>query len=106
MGTRWELEHQRGAPPIVNDERVVGRLAAAAAEVVGADGVGPTAQSAGGEDFSWYGEVAALGYLRLGVHREGTSTVDLHSPVFDIDERVIALGARILAGAALATLTA
>ncbi|MBX3313524.1 MAG: amidohydrolase [Actinobacteria bacterium] len=104
MGATWELDHQRGAPPIVNDERVAALLAAASADVVGADGVGPTMQSAGGEDFSWYGEVAVLGYLRLGVHRPGAPAVDLHSPVFDIDERAVGIGARILAGAALAAL--
>lgn len=104
LGATWELDHRRGAPPIVNDERAAALLAAAAAEVVGADGVGPTAQSTGGEDFSWYGEVAALGYLRLGVRPPGVAPYDLHSAAFDVDEAAIGFGARILAGAALAAL--
>lgn len=104
LGATWELDHQRGAPPIINDEHAVALLAAAAAEVVGPDGVGPTAQSAGGEDFSWYGEVAALGFLRLGVRPAGVDPYDLHSAGFDVDEAAIGHGARILAGAALAAL--
>lgn len=104
LGASWSLDHQRGAPPIVNDPWAVDRVVAAATEVVGADAVGPTAQSAGGEDFSWYGEVAPLGYLRLGVHRPGSERVDIHASAFDVDERAVALGARVLAGAALEAL--
>jgi amidohydrolase len=104
LGASWELDHERGAPPIVNDAWAVDRVVAAAGAVVGPGSVGPTTQSAGGEDFSWYGEVAPLGYFRLGVHRPGTDRVDLHAGSFDLDESAVALGARILAGAALEAL--
>ncbi|MBX3285500.1 MAG: amidohydrolase, partial [Actinobacteria bacterium] len=100
LGATWELEHRRGAPPIINDPWAVGAVERAGVAVVGSEGVGPTAQSAGGEDFSWYGEVAPLGYFRLGVHQDGTDRVDLHAGTFDVDEAAIALGARLLAGAA------
>jgi len=104
LGATWELDHERGAPPIVNDAWAVEQVVAAAGAVVGAGSVGATPQSAGGEDFSWYGDVAPLGYLRLGVHRPGTDRVDLHAGSFDLDESAIALGARILAGTALEAL--
>ncbi len=104
LGATWELEHVRGAPPIVNDPWAAGLTAEAAALVVGHHGVGPTLQSAGGEDFSWYGDVAPLGYLRLGVHRPGRDRVDIHAGTFDVHEGAIAIGARVLAGAALAAL--
>lgn len=104
LGATWDLDYQRGAPPVENDPWAIDCLAAAAEAVVGAEGIGPTAQSAGGEDFSWYGEVAPLGFARLGVHRRDTERLDLHRASFDLDERAIAIGARLLAGAALEAL--
>ncbi|HEX2574806.1 MAG TPA: amidohydrolase [Aquihabitans sp.] len=104
FGATWELEHRRGAPPIVNDPWAVDQVARAASSVVGAGSVVPTSQSAGGEDFSWYGDLAPLGYLRLGVHRPGTPRVDIHASAFDLDESAIGLGARVLAGSAIEAL--
>jgi amidohydrolase len=104
LGATWELDHRIGAPPIVNDPWAVAMVQAAAAEVVGPDRVRPTTQSAGGEDFSWYGDHAPLGYLRLGVWDPARLRVDLHAGSFDVHEASIALGARILAGTALAAL--
>ena len=104
LGATWELSHRTGAPPIVNDPWAVAIAEAAAAAVVGADHVVPAEQSAGGEDFSWYGERARLGYLRLGVWDPAGLKVDLHAGGFDLHEGAIGLGARILAGCALGAL--
>lgn len=104
LGATWELEHVRGAPPIINDPWAVTALERAGTAVVGTEGVRPTVQSAGGEDFSWYGEVAPLGFVRVGVRAPGAGRVDLHVGDFDIDERAVAIGARLLAGAALEAL--
>ena len=106
FGGTWELTHRAGAPPIDNDPWAVAAVERAAAAVVGHERVGPTAQSAGGEDFSWYGEKARLGYFRLGVWDEGRMRTDLHAGSFDVHEDAIALGARILAGTALEALDA
>ncbi|MCU1452428.1 MAG: amidohydrolase [Acidimicrobiales bacterium] len=100
LGATWELDHRVGAPPIVNDAWAVGLVERAADQVVGPGGVGPTAQSAGGEDFAWYADHAPSGYLRLGVRPPGGPEVDIHASSFDVDERAIAIGARLLAGAA------
>lgn len=104
LGATWDLQHLRGAPPIVNDARAVGAVERAAAAVVGPECVGSTQQSAGGEDFSWYGEHARLGYVRLGVWDPAGLRSDLHAGGFDLHEDAIALGARLLAGAALEAL--
>lgn len=101
LGATWELEHLVGAPPILNDPWAVEHVRRAAHEAVGIDHVGPTTQSAGGEDFSWYGERARLGYLRLGVWDPAGLRLDLHAGAFDVHERSIGLGAQVLAGAAL-----
>ncbi|HWJ99008.1 MAG TPA: amidohydrolase [Acidimicrobiales bacterium] len=104
LGATWELDHRRGAPPVVNDPWAAAIAAAAAGEVVGEERVGTTEQSAGGEDFSWYGEKARLGYLRLGVWDPARLRTDLHAGGFDLDESAIAIGAKVLAGAALRAL--
>jgi amidohydrolase len=104
LGATWELDHLVGAPPIVNDPWAAEVVHRAATAVPGIDHVGPTEQSAGGEDFSWYGEHARLGYLRLGVWDPAGLRVDLHAGGFDVHERAIGLGAQVLAGAALGAL--
>jgi len=59
-----------------------------------------TRPSMGGEDFSVYLEQAPGAQIRLGC-AGGPDWPLLHSPVFDVDERVIALGARIVTRAVL-----
>ena len=60
LGGSWELEHHQGAPPVVNHPWAVGLATTAAAAVVGAGALQPVVQSAGGEDFSWYGDHAPM----------------------------------------------
>lgn len=101
LGATWDLDHRTGAPPIENDPWAVAIVQAAAASVLGEANVEPAVQSAGGEDFSWYGERSRLGYFRLGVWDPARLRTDLHAGGFDLDEQAIALGAKVLAGAAL-----
>ncbi|MGI8709436.1 MAG: amidohydrolase [Acidimicrobiales bacterium] len=104
LGATWELDHRVGAPPIMNDPWAVEVAARAAAAVVGPEGVRPTVQSSGGEDFAWYGESTPVGYLRLGVWAPGAPRVDIHAGRFDLDERAIGIGARLLATTAIEAL--
>lgn len=104
FGATWELHHHVGAPPIVNDPWAAAVVARTAGHLVGPDHVGPTVQSGGGEDFAWFGELAPIGYARLGVWAPGAPRTDLHRGSFDLDERAVALGAQLLAGAALEAL--
>jgi amidohydrolase len=97
-----EVSYTRGVPPVVNDGDCVGLLDAAAAAVVGPDSVHPTAQSLGGEDFAWYLAHIPGALARLGVRHPGATVVhDLHQGSFDVDERAIGVGARLLAATAL-----
>jgi amidohydrolase len=66
----------------------------------------PTEQSAGGDDFSWYLERVPGSYGRLGVHDPATDAArrDLHASTFDVDERAIAVGIRVLVATARETL--
>ncbi len=102
-GARAEIVHTRGVPPVVNDERATGELAAAVRRALGPDAVVATEQSAGGDDFSWYLERVPGSYARLGVHdpTQGGERLDLHASHFDVDERAIEVGVRVLTEVAL-----
>ena len=52
-----------------------------------------------GLSVAWYPHLAPGAMARLGTRTPGTLTaVDLHQPTFDIDERAIGTGIRVLAG--------
>ena len=66
--------------------------------MLGPDAVTETPQSLGGEDFAWYLHLVPGAMARLGTRTPGALTAgDLHQPTFDIDERAIGVGVRVLA---------
>ena len=78
-------------------------LEAASRSILGTDNIVVIDRpSMGGEDFSAYLEHVPGALLRLGcAPPDAEDTPFLHSPVFDVDERCLALGSRILIRAAL-----
>ena len=104
-GAGVEVDYVRGVPPVVNDPRSVALLRSAAVETVGADAVVLSPQSMGGEDFGWFAERLPIALARLGTHGGG-EPLDLHRGTFDVDERAIAIGVRLLARTALHALEA
>lgn len=104
-GVGYVLDHQRGVPPVVNDERSTGMLAEAALAIGGPDAATSTEQSSGGEDFAWYLERVPGALARLGVWPGDGPMRDLHQPTFDLDERALPFGVRVLTRAALVSLT-
>jgi amidohydrolase len=101
-GVTVEVTHVRGVPPVVNDPAAVAELRLAAAVGLGEDSVCDTEQSLGGEDFGWMLEKVPGALARLGVRPPGGEVLDLHQASFDVDERCIDAGVRLLAGACLA----
>jgi len=101
-GVQVEAQVSRGVPPVVNDEDSVGLLRSATETMLGRSAVAGTDQSLGGEDFAWYLTHIRGAMARLGVRPEGSSKAfDLHQGTFDVDERAIGVGVRVLAGTAL-----
>jgi amidohydrolase len=95
FGIEHNLQHHRGVPPVVNEE-VSTRILSHAVEAVGPDVLVGTKQSGGGEDFSWYLEDVPGAMARLGVWSGSGPQLDLHQPTFDLDERALALGVRVM----------
>jgi amidohydrolase len=91
----YHLDYERGSPPVVNDETATAIIATSARTAIGDEAVLNASQSMGGEDFSWYLEGVPGSMARLGVRIPGTD-LDLHAASFDVDERAIAVGVRIL----------
>jgi amidohydrolase len=89
------LQYRRGVPPVVNEERST-QIMTHAIEAVGPDVLADTHQSGGGEDFSWYLEDVPGAMARLGVWSGEGPQLDLHQPTFDLDERALAVGVRVL----------
>lgn len=95
LGIEHTLAYHRGVPPVVNEE-VSTRILAHAIEAVGPEVLADTRQSGGGEDFSWYLEEVPGAMARLGVWPGHGPQLDLHQPTFDLDERALAIGVRVM----------
>jgi amidohydrolase len=104
-GAEVDVDYVRGLPPVVNDPRAVALMRAAALDTVGSEHVVVTPQSMGGEDFGWFAEVLPIALARLGTHGGGPP-LDLHRGTFDVDERAIGVGIRLMARTALHALEA
>ena len=101
-GVNTELTYQRYVPPTVNDQASAAMLSSAALGVLGAGSVVQTPQSLGGEDFAWYLESIPGALARLGTRVPGsTASLDIHQPTFDVDERAIGVGVRVMAATAI-----
>ncbi len=99
-GVQFELHYRRGVPPVVNDPASTHTFEKAITRV-GATALADTAQSGGGEDFSWYLERVPGAMARLGVWPGTGPQLDIHQPTFDLDERALAVGVKVMTGIAL-----
>src|SRR5215468_17381 len=104
-GVIAELDYTRGVPPAVNEPVSTAIVEAAATQVLGPDAVAQAPQSLGAEDFAWYLESIPGALARLGIRGPQTPMdLDIHQANFDVDERAIGVGVRLLAASALIAL--
>ena len=100
-GVELDTGVSTGVPPTVNHPHGVERIGAAVQAMVGPTALVDTEQSLGGEDFSWMLQQVWGAMARLGVRTPGRTADDIHRPSFDVDERCIAVGVRVMTGLAL-----
>ena len=101
FGAQIVVDYRRGVPPVVNSAEVVDVFQSVVDRSLGHDASTSVAQSLGGEDFGWYLNHVPGALARLGTRVPGGTTYDLHQGAFDVDERAIGVGVRLLAGAAV-----
>jgi amidohydrolase len=105
-GAKAEIQYNRGVPPVINDRMASAVIAGAAGAALGADRVVEAEISMGGEDFSFYLENVPGAMIRLGTGTPGSEVkYDLHTSNFDVDERCIGYGVRVMVHTALAALS-
>ena len=106
-GVTAEVRYTRGVPPVVNDRTASAIIATAAVTALGAERVVEADVSMGGEDFAFYLEHVPGAMIRLGTAVPGSTThMDIHQGSFDVDERAIGYGIRVMVHTALAALAA
>lgn len=102
FGARYDLSIRHGAPAIINDAEVTELIADVAGEMLGGENVHRiTLPSMGSEDYSYFLQHAPGAMFRLGAATEDRPRFFLHSARFDVDERAIGIGARVLTRTAL-----
>lgn len=102
-GAKLTLDYQRFVPPVENDRHAISVFEAAALAALGPRAIHPAQHSLGGEDFSWYLRHAPGAMARLGTGIAGAE-LDLHRGDFDVDERAIDAGVRLMTHTVLAAL--
>jgi len=101
-GCRIDFQLQMSAPAVINDHAMTDLLHRATVAVVGAEAIEAIdVPSMGSEDFSYYLEHVPGAMMRLGVAGDQVGHAPLHTALFDVDERAIAIGAKVFAAAAV-----
>ena len=104
-GVGFDLQHRRGVPPVVNERVSTRLLRTGIVAGLGEDALASTEQSSGGEDFGWYLEHLPGAFGRLGVWPGHGPKRELHQATFDLDERAIPIGVRVMVHTALTALS-
>ncbi len=99
-GARIAVEFEDGPPSVLNNPYMTDILRRAARDLVGAAALDEVERpSMGGEDFAFYLDHVPGSMFRVGCAPPGPSAAaaaPLHSPLFDIDEQAMRIGAKIL----------
>ena len=90
-GVTARLEYRRVNRPTVNDPDMADLVIEVARRLVGEENVDTNTQTLGGEDMSVYLDRVPGCFFFVGSAPEGPH-LPHHSPVFDIDERALAVG--------------
>jgi len=95
------VRYTRGVPPVTNDITAIEEVRRGVFETLGETAVTDAVQSWGADDFAWFTERVPSAYVRLGTHDPAADgpRLDLHAGLFDVDERAINVGVRVLVAA-------
>ncbi|MBO8162152.1 MAG: amidohydrolase [Brevibacillus sp.] len=100
LGGNYTLHVVRGEPALNNDPRINGWFRQTIAELWPECKIISRPFGLGGEDFGWMTHIVPGAMIFLGAATPDGIIRDLHTPIFDIDERALSMGAAIFADTA------
>ena len=104
-GAKIDVRFGLIVPSIMADEQLTQFIRDVGTEVLGRDQVEEIPKpSMGGEDFAFYSQQLPASFIRFGCEGSGTGNLPLHNSGFDIDERVLEIGVKVMANSAIAYL--
>ena len=99
-GLSYELDYQDGYPTLLNDPELKRVVQNAIGELGAAKFVEMPSPMMGGEDFAYYTHRAPGVFMFIGVVSDRNPKWPMHHPKYTIDERVLTIGASVMAYAA------
>lgn len=97
FGARYKLQYLEGAPVTFNDPDLTAKTIPSIQEAVGKEHVVAPKPTMGAEDFAYFGQKISAVYYFLGVGNKARGiTAQWHTPEFDIDERSLGIGVRVM----------
>ena len=78
-----------------NHEKLTANLKNTAAAYIGAENIVEVPARMGAEDFAYYTQIMPASFYRLG--SKNPNGTGLHSPIFDVDEKSLEIGAGLMA---------
>ncbi len=97
MGGRYELDIIKGYPAMINDPEANSWMRQVAGDLIGSGAVVEAQYGMGAEDFAYMTQKAKGAMFMLGAAMPDGPVRHHHTPIFDIDEGVLAPGAAVLA---------
>jgi amidohydrolase len=98
MGGEIDLHIDVGYPCVDNDDTLTEQCWRSAENYIGKENVEETEVRMGAEDFGYYTQLIPGCFYRLGVRNEQNGiTHNVHTPLFNIDERAIEIGIGMMA---------
>jgi len=94
-----DLTINDGYPPVINDSGISRLLHDTAVDLFGSEKVTYMRPSTGAEDFAFFAQLKPSAIIRLGCGRPDEKFSPLHSPYFDIDERILGRGVELFTAA-------
>lgn len=101
-GTRVQLDWGASVPPVMADRHLTEVVQMASTELLGSSHVTSISQaSMGGDDFAFYSRTLPASFMRIGCAGQRCGNIPLHNPGFDVDEKVLPIGAKVLSMSAV-----
>ncbi|MRG48845.1 amidohydrolase [Chitinophaga sp. SYP-B3965] len=98
MGAEIDIDILVGYPTLYNNEAVTATARTLAEQYMGQENVVDTELRMGAEDFSFYSQVIPACFFRLGTGNKARGiSAGVHTPIFDIDENALEIGAGTMA---------